>query len=80
VVASTTKKPNKNKKQSIYFFYIDWQSINGTVTFKMYNYETDYRGYIVYAGIKQECFERLSLFPILNKHYTFSLKLNLIIV
>ena len=36
----------------------------------MYNYETDYRGYIVYAGIKQECFERLSLFPILNKHYT----------
>ena len=36
----------------------------------MYNYETNYRGYIVYAGIKQECFERLSLFPILNKHYT----------
>ena len=27
----------------------------------MYNYQTDYRGYIVYAGTKQECFEILSL-------------------
>ncbi len=44
-----------------------------TVTFKMYNYQTDYRGYIVYAGTKQECFERLSLFHILNKYYTIPL-------
>ena len=48
-------------------------NINDTVTFKMYNYQTDYRGYIVYAGTRQECFERLSLFPILNKNYTIPL-------
>jgi hypothetical protein len=39
------------------------KKIGDTVTFHMYNYSTDFRGVIIFAGTKQECLFRLSTFP-----------------
>ena len=40
--------------------------VRDDITYKMYDYSREYRGHVIYSWTKQQCLEKLSLFPKIN--------------